>query len=180
MNILNFLTILLYHSVKLVLLGDFQQLLAVCDYFFGKEIKRNSFEHSNLLHNFAGGNHVMLTKCRRSNPQLFKLYTNILPRGSNAHLTLQQQISLARTYFPRESHPTRFNICISHARRKHIIKLCYEAAARLLRLPVHMPDETVQEIYCGCPIISAAKTKNLINGKFLEVISIDELIRLKV
>ena len=168
-NVLNAISVLLCGKVRFILLGDFFQLPAICDFWAGRELKENGFENGRLLWELCGGNVIHMTQCRRSaGTHLFHFITGLYPSGALGHLALPDQVALAKKVFPRQPGHARWNLVISHAKRKIINKVCYFANATGERRAVHYADELVEEIYVGCPLIGNTTAKNITNGVFYE------------
>lgn len=108
-----------------VVCGDWNQLPPICDTWgLGAPITRAQREHSGLIHQLAAGNHCRLTQCRRSDQALFNVYTNLPSLEALKHL------------FPFRG-LGRWNLCISHKTRKHLIT----RANRRCRLLPHLVIE---------------------------------------
>jgi len=72
----------------------------------------------------------------------------------------------------------RWNLCISHKNRRQINKNCWNAcvASGVTQLrTVHIPDEIIQQIFVGLPMIGCANQKHIINGAFYTVIELDPI-----
>ena len=93
--------------LSIVLVGDPNQLLAPCNHFGGAEPP--SFEGSDLLHWLCGGRSLRFTRCRRSDRQLFSLYTNPFPLAY-----------LREILAPRHGELPRWSLCVSNWMRKKV------------------------------------------------------------
>ena len=89
-------------------------------------IEQNNFATSRLRHILADGNKIIMTKCRRSGPDLFNFYTNLYPGELYGHLPVEEMVALAKRTFPRKPGHAKWNLCISHVKRRLINKLCYQ------------------------------------------------------
>ena len=72
--------------------------------------------------------------------------------------------------FPKKPGHARWNLCISHAKRKTLNKLIYDAEARGERMAVKYADELVAEIFVGCKLVGNTTGKQVVNGAFYECI----------
>ena len=138
-------------------------------------MERNSFGKSRLLHHMAGGNCVRLTKCRRSSDNLFDFYTSLY-RGSLANLTVQEQLAIAKQQFPKSKKLARWNLVISHGKRKQVNALCYRAASFGCEvLEVKLSEELVDQVFVGCPMLgNLTGPSKIVHGAFYVVQSWDE------
>ena len=89
-------------------------------------------------------------------------------------MSLPEQVALAKRMFPRKKGHARWNLCISHAKRKTLNKICYDAEAKGERLIVRLADELVNEVFIGCKLVGNTTTKGIVNGVFYEVKSFTE------
>jgi len=69
----------------------------------------------------AGGNVVTLTECKRSEAQLYDFYASLIPGGSRHELPLADCLRAAKEQFHYDG-PCRWNLVISHQKRKRINK----------------------------------------------------------
>ena len=70
----------------------------------------------------------------------------------------------------------RWNLCISHAKRKIVNQMCFRANSfgkEVLELP-QLADELVSQIYEGCPLIGAVTAHKIIHAAFYQVLSWDD------
>ena len=180
-SVLNFISTLLNGNVRFILLGDFFQLPAICDYWAGKEVQNNGFQNSRLLWELCEGNVIHLTKCRRSaGTHIFHFVTGLYPNGQLGTLPLCDQVSLARRVFPLQRGIARWNLCISHAKRKTLNKICYDFFAKGERLNVQLSDELVNQIFVGCALLGNSTDRRITNGCFYEVMSFtDKLVTIR-
>ena len=162
----------------MIMLGDFHQLPPVLDSWCGKLLPNNGFCSSRLLHDLADGNLIKLTKCRRSCRELFHFYTSLYPGGGYSHLPLAQQVELARRMFPPIKSEARYNLCISHTKRKEINRNAWYSFQQGEALTVNFGNEEVMDkIFVGCPLMGNVNDKHgkgIINGAFYTVRSWDE------
>ena len=79
------------------------------------------------------------------------------------------QINHAKTIFLQKPGHARWNLVISHMKRKITNRSCFEYFVQGPTLKCRLGDELVGRIYRGCPLIGCANHKNLINGQFLQV-----------
>ena len=93
-------------KIKFIIIGDFAQFKPVQDSYQG------SYEDSPALHQLCDGQRVNLTKCRRSDDELFSLYSN--PKNID-------KINLRLFKFQRI---TQLNIAYTHKTRKYVNKQC--------------------------------------------------------
>ena len=177
-NLLNYVAMLLKAPVKMIMLGDFQQLPPILDSWCGKILAQNGFNSSRLLHDLAGGNLIRLTKCRRSCGELFHFYTSLYPGGGYSHMALSSQVELAKRTFPPIKGAARYNLCISHGKRKEINRSAWYAFQHGETLTVDFGNEEVMnEIFAGCPMMGNVNDKHgkgIINGAMYTVQSWDD------
>ena len=112
--------------------------------------------------------HTHVARLRAGRAHLFHFITGLYPSGALGHLALPDQVALAKKVFPRQPGHARWNLVISHAKRKIINKVCYFANATGERRAVRYADELVEEIYSGCPLIGNSTAKNIVNGVLYE------------
>ena len=173
-SVLNFISSLLLADVKFILLGDFFQLPAVCDYWAGELVDNNGFQHSRLSWELSDGNVLQLTKCRRSADHLFNFVVGLYPNGTLGKIALHEQVALAKRVFPKQTGNARWNLVISHSKRKAINALCFHALKNGEMKNVVLAHELVNSVFVGCAIIGSTTDKFVTNGCFYEVISFTE------
>jgi hypothetical protein len=179
-SILNYINMLTRSDVKFIIIGDFFQLSPPCDYFCGTVVENNGFAQSRLLHTLAGGNLIQLTKCRRSSGGLFEFYTSLYPDGRLGKLPLKEMITIARKKYPRKKCNARWNLVISHTKRKLVNLQCYKNKVTGGVLEVELADELKDEIYVGCPLIGNVTDRKIVHGAFYTVLNFsDTIVRLK-
>ena len=169
-SICSFLAQLLLTDTKFIVIGDEHQLEHPANCWAGEIHSSTKLSTSRLLWEMCGGNMVLLSKCRRSNPELFNIYQSFLPGGCRSDWDVAQQVAYARTQFPRINGVARFNICISHLRRKYINRCCWDLAKKDRTLKVKFQDELVNAIYPGMPCIGNATVQQITNGAFYQVL----------
>jgi Cdc6-like AAA superfamily ATPase len=92
---------LTYTNVKFLISGDFNQFAPIGNSFRGSPVEDDAFENSNLLHRMANGNRLTLPECKRSDSQLFDLYTRLIPVGDLYDQPIQEAVKLAREKFTK-------------------------------------------------------------------------------
>ena len=138
-------------------------------------MEKNNFGQSRLLHQLAG-NCIKLTKCRRSSGGLFEFYTSLYGSGNLSHLSVQEQVAIAKQRFPpKKKRLARWNLVISHGMRRQVNQLCYRAASFGKEvLEVKLSEEAVDQIYVGCPLIGNMTISKIVHGAFYEVLGWDD------
>jgi hypothetical protein len=80
---------------------------------------------SRFLWHLCGGRRLVLTECRRSETELFNFYRSLTPGGARYEAPLPQVLEECRQRFSLPGF-CRHNLCISHAKRVQINRLCNE------------------------------------------------------
>ena len=73
-------------------------------------------------------------------------------------------MALAKRVFPLQKGLARWNLTISHAKRKIINKMCFDAQVSRDTLNVQLGDELVNKVFVGCPLIGNTTGKKIVNG----------------
>ena len=131
----------LYPTIKFIITGDFGQLPPVEDPWIG------DYENSGGLYCLCGGNKIILTKCRRSDDELFKLYTNV--------------DSVTRQDFPY-TELTNLNISYTHQTRIRVNKQCMDKfPMKQLLIPKNPRNPKTQDVNLGVgmPVIAHKTNK---------------------
>jgi hypothetical protein len=170
-SVLNYLQMLTKSDCKFIMLGDFFQLPPVADIYASKQVLDNGFANSRLLHILADGNVLHMRRCKRSSDHLFSFVMSLYPGASLSHLELAEQVRLAKLMFPSKPGLARWNLVISHTKRKMINRICYNAmAGNSPRLQVSMTQDLMDEVFVGCPLVgSQTNRKGVVNGAFYAV-----------
>ena len=182
-----------------ILSGDFNQYLPFFNSFRGKAFSK-SFEDSELLHAFVGGNRITLTECRRSDAHLFAFYASLIPGGSRHGRSLKENVMEARQIF-NPSKATGFiqgtalaptNLVLSHRLRVELNSRCNQADAKgregveeflmkdyyseeeLEYLDQHVNQPQDALIWPGMVMISRCTTRKLKNALASEVLGFEE------
>jgi len=125
-------------KIKFILTGDFEQFLPVKDTWEG------DYKNSPATYFLCEGNRLQLTKCRRSDDELFNIYTNV------------KDLDISKFPFLEK---TDLNLCYTHATRIKINDECQERYLEKYQKPyLHIPktnDEKTQDVkLCeGMPVI---------------------------
>ena len=149
-------------KVKFIIIGDFAQFKPVQDTYEG------SYEHSPALHQLCDGQRVNLTKCRRSDAELFNLYSN--PANINAiDLTLFEFTEL-----------TPLNIAYTHKTRKMVNRKCMDkfvGKQEYLSCDESLYNKKTQKvkIFKGMPIVAYRniQKEHIFNSEVYTIESID-------
>ena len=86
---------------------------------------------------------------------------------------MHEQVAIAKQQFPRKKKRlARWNLVISHGKRKQENQLCYRAASFGKEvLEVKLSEEVVDKIYVGCPLIgNLTGPSKIVHGAFYEVL----------
>ncbi len=75
-----------------------------------------AFEDSGLLHTLSSGNAVPLIVSRRSDSELFSIYSSLIKGGSRFEIPLPGAVKQAKAQFKLAT-CARWNLVISHQRR---------------------------------------------------------------
>jgi ATP-dependent exoDNAse (exonuclease V) alpha subunit len=180
-------------GVKIVLFGDFNQLLPPMNRWRMHSVAADAFQHSRLLHLWADGAEFRLTRCwRTSQVEFFDFCQSLLT------MPLDEAVQLCRSRFP----PTRgrahhlqgeMHLVLSHRRRVKINKLCQEAAVKKYRAEnpegrVALVEPAAQEegqsstkvaqtfeLFAGTRLVGANnETACILNGVFMTVGAVRE------
>jgi Cdc6-like AAA superfamily ATPase len=129
--VLTMLEGLAHMGVKFVLFGDWNQLPPPMNSWRASPVRADIFQHSRLLHMWAGGAEYRLTRCRRSNREHFDFCQGLLP------LPIDQAVKLCRATFPIGRGPAHLqaetHLVISHYRRVLLNGLCQQEAVKQYR-----------------------------------------------
>ena len=146
-------------KIKFIIIGDFAQFKPVNDVYTG------SYKDSPALHHLCDGQQVNLTKCRRSDSELFNLYTNV---GS---------VNTSRFPFVEL---TDLNIAYSHRTRKTVNRQCMdkfsEGQSYLIAHRSKMNKKTqTSKLFVGMPIVSYRnlKKENIFNSEVFNITKMD-------
>ena len=118
-SILGCLNQLTYTNVRFLFTGDPHQFGAIGNCWRGATVPEDAFMHSRLLHRMVDGNRLVLTQCRRSEESLFNFFSSLIPGGVRFDAPLSQCLQDARQQFNFDG-PARYNLTISHKKRKQI------------------------------------------------------------
>ena len=149
-------------KVKFIIVGDFEQFKPVQDTYQG------TYEHSPALHQLCDGQRVNLITCKRSDAELFDLYSNKV-NIENIDLDLFKTTEL-----------TPLNIAYTHRTRKSINKQCmneFKGDVDYLTCGPSIYNKKTQHvmIYEGLPIVAYKniQKENIFNSEVYKVKSID-------
>jgi len=149
-------------KVKFIIVGDFEQFKPVQDTYHG------TYEHSPALHQLCDGQRVNLMKCKRSDDELFNLYSS-KKNIENINLDLFKTTEL-----------TPLNIAYTHKTRKSINKQCmneFKGDVDYLTCGASIYNNKTQDvmIYEGLPIVAYKniQKENIFNSEVYKVTSID-------
>ena len=147
-------------GVKIATFGDFQQLPPhpESNSWRGQPVSPTSFKDSRLYKRWSDCTCFELTRCRRSDAQHFKFYTN-LPED------LSKAVAKTKKYYsaPANLPEVDLHVCLSHWRRRQI-SLRKQTQAALGKECVEVPagDDPAYPIFVGTRLVG-----NSTNGKFV-------------
>ena len=149
-------------KVKFIIIGDFEQFKPVQDTYEG------TYENSPALHQLVDGQRINLTACKRSDAELFNLYSN-KDNIKNINLELFKVKEL-----------TPLNIAYTHRTRKTINKKCmdkFRCDKEFLICDKSIYNKKTQKtmIYEGLPIVAYKniQKENIFNSEVYHVVNID-------
>jgi len=149
-------------KVKFIIIGDFEQFKPVQDTYEG------TYEHSPALHQLCDGQRVNLTTCKRSDAELFNIYSN------------KENIENIDVDLFKVTELTPLNIAYTHRTRKHINKKCmakFSGDAEFLTCGKAIYNKKTQDvkIYEGLPIVAYKnmQKENIFNSEVYHIKSID-------
>ena len=149
-------------KIKFIIIGDFAQFKPVQDSYQG------SYEDSPALYQLCDGQRVNLTKCRRSDDELFSLYSN--PKNID-------KINLRLFKFQGI---TQLNIAYTHKTRKYVNKQCmvqFIGDKDYLKCSASIYNEKTQKvkIFEGMPIVAYRNEpkEGICNSEVFTIKSID-------
>ena len=149
-------------KVKFIIIGDFEQFKPVQDTYEG------TYEHSPALHQLCDGQRVNLTTCKRSDAELFNIYSN------------KENIENIDVDLFKVKELTPLNIAYTHKTRKNINKKCmakFSGDAEFLTCGKAIYNKKTQDvkIYEGLPIVAYKnmQKENIFNSEVYHIESID-------
>ena len=149
-------------KVKFIIVGDFEQFKPVEDTYEG------TYEYSPALNLLCDGQRVNLTTCKRSDDELFSLYSN---KENIKNINLEQF---------KTTELTPLNIAYTHKTRKQINKQCmnkFKGDVDYLTCGPSIYNKKTQDvmIYKGLPIVAYKniQKENIFNSEVYHIISID-------
>lgn len=149
-------------KVKFIIIGDFEQFKPVQDTYEG------TYEHSPALHQLCDGQRVNLTTCKRSDAELFNIYSN------------KENIKNIDVELFKVKELTPLNIAYTHKTRKNINKKCmakFSGDAEFLTCGKAIYNKKTQDvkIYVGLPIVAYKnmQKENIFNSEVYHIESID-------
>ena len=149
-------------KVKFIIIGDFEQFKPVQDTYEG------TYEHSPALYQLCDGQRVNLKTCKRSDAELFNLYSN------------KENIENIDVELFKVKELTPLNIAYTHKTRKSINKKCmakFCGDAEFLTCSKSIYNKKTQDvmIYEGLPIVAYKniQKENIFNSEVYHVTSID-------
>ena len=180
--VLTLLENLVNMGVKFVLFGDWNQLSPPMNRWRATPVRPDIFQHSRLLHLWAGGTELRLTRCRRSNREHYDFSLGLLT------MPLEAAKALCRTTFAPSSGPVHLqaetHLVLSHRRRTKLNALCQTEAVKRYRatnpsglvVRIEAGEETGLnqqqdfELCVGTKLIGANNDlKSVVNGGFMTV-----------
>ena len=149
-------------KVKFIIVGDFEQFKPVQDTYDG------TYEHSPALHLLCDGQRVNLTTCKRSDDELFGLYSN---QENIENINLEQF---------KVTELTPLNIAYTHKTRRRVNKECmnaFKGDVDYLTCGPSIYNKKTQDvmIYEGLPIVAYKniQKENIFNSEVYHITSID-------
>ena len=149
-------------NVKFIVVGDFEQFKPVQDTYDG------TYEHSPALHQLCDGQRVNLITCKRSDDELFNLYSN-KENIENINLDMFKATEL-----------TPLNIAYTHKTRKSVNKRCmnvFKGDVDFLTCGPSIYNKKTQDvmIYEGLPIVAYKniQKEHIFNSEVFHITSID-------
>ena len=137
-----------FPDIHFILTGDYAQFKPVKDWWNG------DYKNSPATYSLCGGNRLQLTKCRRSNKELFKLYTNV-ETVDNFKFPVVEETFLNISY----KHTTRIRINkirMNSYMQKHNIE-------KYIFIEKDKKNDKTQDVHLGkgMPIIAHTTNKKL-------------------
>ena len=149
-------------KIKFIIVGDFEQFKPVEDTYEG------TYEYSPALNLLCDGHRVNLTMCKRSDDELFSLYSN---KENIKNINLEQF---------KTTELTPLNIAYTHKTRKQINKQCmnkFKGDVDYLTCGLSIYNKKTQDvmIYKGLPIVAYKniQKENIFNSEVYHITSID-------
>jgi len=155
--------------IKFILSGDYSQFAPVADWYVG------DYKNSPATYNLCNGNRIQLTKCRRSNKELFDLYTHVE--------------TIDKTKFKATKH-TYLNVSYTHKTRIEVNKQCMNkfildnAEMNVYEIKKDEKNQKSQDVsLCiGMPVIAHKTNKKLSimkSQRFIVSSITDDIIKIK-
>ena len=153
---------------KFVFIGDFVgQFPAAYDTWRRDQVPQLALEHSVALKRLCDGNRLTCTQCRRSDPELYAIYSGI------PSLSVSEALRRLRELFPLTPALADWELCVSHKQR---IALCL-ARNKLdaeshdgPKLEVYLPRDGVRVLlFKGVRLIGVKTEKGIYNGSLYRV-----------
>ena len=146
-------------KINFIIIGDFAQFKPVNDNYQG------SYKDSPALHHLCDGQQINLTKCRRSDAELFNLYTNI------------HTVDASRFEYKEL---TDLNIAYTHITRKHVNRMCmdkFSEGKEWLTAQRSIMNKKTQttKIFVGLPIVAHRNSKEMeiFNSEVFQISDVD-------
>ena len=146
-------------KIKFIIIGDFAQFKPVNDNYKG------TYEHSPALHHLCDGQRVTLTKCRRSDSELFNLYTNV------------HNVDASRFEFKQL---TDLNIAYTHNTRKYVNRICMDKFSEgqeymVAQRSIMNKKTQTTKVFVGLPIVAHRNSKEMeiFNSEVFEISDVD-------
>lgn len=145
-------------EINFIISGDFNQLEAVCDRFDG------NYENSRALYELVNGNRINLTQCKRSDSDLYNIFTNLK--------------TCKKSMF--KSNQENFNLCYTNEKRKEINKklMTKYQTNESIKVSRNFWNENSQDMILsvGMPIISFKNCKkmNIVNNETYTIDKIED------
>jgi hypothetical protein len=182
-----------------ILSGDFNQYEPFFNTFKGAPVQK-SFESSCLLYLLAGGTRITLTKCRRSEADLFEYYSSLIPGGIRHEVPMSFLVAEARQKYNADNAVgfipgtklAPVNFVLSHRLRESLNAQCNAADAQgkhgivqLCMTDFYTPEEIAklekgqnhaQDAYFwpGMLVVAKTNSKKLKNALPYEIVTIGE------
>jgi hypothetical protein len=171
-------------GVKIVMFGDWNQLLPPMNRWRTDRVPDDAFRRSRLMHIWADGTEFRLTQCMRTTRGFFDICQRLLT------VPFEVAVQECRERFPPRSGPLHLqadmHLVLSHRHRRRLNALCREAAVARYRaahpdgriVKIEPPGNEERglnkaqpfELFQGTQLIGVNnETANVVNGGFMTV-----------
>jgi hypothetical protein len=150
-------------NINIIMAGDFNQLCPVADRWQG------NYKNCGALYDIVDGNKIMLTKCVRSDKELFDLSLKGLNNKESIYIDTYQSTQL-----------TKLNLSFTHITRKRVNRKCNKYFSKGKEVLYFEGNDKIKTqkgcLYVGCPIISYKNNRklNIFNNQTFEVVKINK------